>query len=132
LIDGQPLLIEQHWYVAEKIFEFLEQFYDSTIILSSVYYPTSPLILHHILEIASHLNNYENDRDLRNVVTPMKDNFLQYWCDIPMLYAFAFILDPRAKMKGFSNVLRLLSHLNCNDYCCYLTEVRAELCVVFC
>jgi hypothetical protein len=95
--------------VAEKIFEFLEQFYDSTVVLSDVYYPTSPIILYHSLEIASHLNNYKNDRDLRNVVTSMKDKFLQYWCDIPILYAFVFILDPRAKMKDFSNVLRLLS-----------------------
>jgi hypothetical protein len=36
LIDGQPLLTEQHWYVAEKIFEFLEQFYDSTVVLFGV------------------------------------------------------------------------------------------------
>jgi hypothetical protein len=63
LIDGQPLLTEQYLY-------------DSSVVLSSVYYPTSPLILHHILEIANHLNNYENDRNLRNVVTPMKDKFL--------------------------------------------------------
>jgi len=48
-----------------------------------------------------------------------------------MLYSFAFILDPRAKLKGFTNVLRLLSHLNGNDYSCYLTEVRAELSVIF-
>ena len=87
--------------------------------------------MHHVLEIASHLNAYENDRDLRNIVVPMKDNFLQYWCDIPMLYIFAFILDPRAKMKGFSNIIMLLSQLNGNDYFCYLTEVRAELSVVF-
>jgi hypothetical protein len=53
----------------------------------------------------------------------MKDKFLQYWCDISMLYVFAFILDPRAKMKGFSNVFRLLSQLNGNDYSYYLTEV---------
>ena len=131
LVDGQPLLTDQHWYVAEKFFEFLEQFYDSTVVMSGVYYPTSPLILHHVLEIASHLNNYENDRDLRSVVVPMKDKFLQYWCDIPMLYSFAFILDPRAKLKGFTNVLRLLSQLNGNDYLCYLTEVRAELSVIF-
>ena len=131
LVDGQPLLTDQHWYVAEIFFEFLEQFYDSTVVMSGVYYPTSPLILHHVLEIASHLNNYENDRDLRSVVVPMKDKFLQYWCDIPMLYSFAFILDPRAKLKGFTNVLRLLSQLNGNDYSCYLTEVRAELSVIF-
>jgi hypothetical protein len=134
LIDGQPLLTalltEQHWYMAEKIFEFVEQFYDSTVVLSGVYYLTSPLILNHILKIASHLNNYKNERDLRNIVTPMKDKFLKYWCDIPMLYAFTFILDPRTKLKGFSNVLRLLSQLNGNNYFCYLTEVRAELSVV--
>ena len=45
LVDGQPLLTDQHWYVAENFFEFLEQFYDSTVVLSGVYYPTSPLIL---------------------------------------------------------------------------------------
>ena len=78
LIDGQPLLTEQHWYVAEKIFEFLQQFYDSIVVLSSVYYPTAPLILHHILDIAGHLNYYENDREPRSVVVPMKDKFLQY------------------------------------------------------
>jgi len=72
LIDGQPLLIESHWYVAEKNLEFLEPFYNSTLILSGVYYSTSPLVLHHILEIAGHLNAFENDRDLRNVIVPMK------------------------------------------------------------
>jgi hypothetical protein len=48
-----------------------------------------------------------------------------------MLYAFVFILDPRTKMKGFSNIFRLLSQLNGNDYSCYLTEVRAELSIIF-
>jgi hypothetical protein len=73
----------------------------------------------------------KNDRNLRQVVTPIKDKFIQYWCDIPVVYAFAFILDPRAKMKGFSNILRLLSQLNGNDYSYYLTKVRAELSIVF-
>ena len=48
-----------------------------------------------------------------------------------MFYAFASILDPRVNMKGFSNVLRLLSHLNGNDYSCYLIEVMVELSVIF-
>jgi hypothetical protein len=48
-----------------------------------------------------------------------------------MLYAFVFILDLRAKMKGFSNIFGLLSQLNGNDYSCYLTEVRAKLSVIF-
>ena len=70
---GDPMLLtEAHWYVGETL-EFLELFYESTVALSGVYYPTSPLILHHIIEIASHLNAYENDNLLRNVVVPMKD-----------------------------------------------------------
>ena len=84
----------------KKILSFLEQFHDSTVVLSGVYYPSSPLILHHVFEIAN----------------PMKDKFLAYWSDIPMLYSFAFILDPRAKIKGFTSVLRLLSRFNDVDY----------------
>ncbi|WVZ51679.1 hypothetical protein U9M48_002795 [Paspalum notatum var. saurae] len=68
-----PLLTDDHWHVGEKILEFLKRFYDSTVVMSGVYYPTSPLILHHILCIIRHLNSYENDRLLRTAVVPMKD-----------------------------------------------------------
>ena len=44
-----------------------------------------------------------------------------------MLNSFAFILDRRAKIKGFTSVLRLLSRFNDVDYSSYLTEVRTEL-----
>jgi hypothetical protein len=33
-----------------------------------------------------------------------------------MLYAFAFKLDPKAKMRGFHNILRILSGLTGTDY----------------
>ena len=105
LVEGHPLLTENDRKAAEKLLLFLEQFYDSTIVLYGVYYPTSLLIMHHVLEIAAHLNTYERDRDLRNVVGPMKAKFEDYWSTIPMLYSFAFILDPRAKIRGFTNVL---------------------------
>jgi hypothetical protein len=110
---------------------FLEQFYDSTVILSGVYYPTSPLIMHHILEIAGHLNTYENDINFRNVVVPMKSKFLAYWSEIPFLYSFAFILDPRAKIRGFNNVVQIMSQILTSDYSTYLTEVRAALSDIF-
>jgi hypothetical protein len=104
---GEPnQLTNSHWYVAEKLLQFLELFYDAIVTLFGVYYPTSPLIMHNILDIIQHLNQYENDALLRHVVAPMKSKFLKYWRDIPMLYAFAFILDPRAKLRGFSNILR--------------------------
>jgi hypothetical protein len=75
---GLELLTRNNGYVAEKIMNFLELFYDSTVILSGVYYPISLLILHHILEIASHLHACKRDQNLRAVVAPMKLKFLKY------------------------------------------------------
>jgi hypothetical protein len=125
--DGSFLLTDNHWVVAEKLLCFLQLFYDSTVALSGIYYPTSPLMLHHILKIARHLNAYENHELLRNVVVPMKTKFLKYWRKIPILYAFAFILDPRAKMRGFHKVLQRLSSLNGTDYSRYPSCVRCKL-----
>ena len=88
---GSQLLTTNLWYFAEKLLEFLELFYDSTIVLSGVYYPTSPLVLYHILEIASHLHACEKDQNMRAIVYPMKLKFLKYWQDIPLLYSYAFI-----------------------------------------
>ncbi|WVZ49500.1 hypothetical protein U9M48_000856 [Paspalum notatum var. saurae] len=80
--DGTPLLTDNHWLVAEKILSFLELFYESTVALSGVYYPTAPLMVHHILRIARHLNAYENDPLLRCAVVPMKDKFLKFPIDV--------------------------------------------------
>ena len=76
---GSELLSTKHWYIVENILEFLELFYDSTVVLSGVYYQTNPLILHYLLEIASHLYASEKDQNLINVVYPMKLKFLKYW-----------------------------------------------------
>jgi hypothetical protein len=75
---GESLLTEDHRYVAEHILNFLGLFYLTTVSLSGVYYPTSPLMMHAIIEIADHLNQYENDDKLREVVVPMKTKFLKY------------------------------------------------------
>jgi hypothetical protein len=47
---GKTLLTARHWYIAGKILEFLKFFYDATIVIYGVYYPTSPLVLHHMIE----------------------------------------------------------------------------------
>jgi len=89
------------------------------VALSGVYYPTSPLMLHYLIKIAIHLKNYANDIHLRNVVQPMQEKYNKYWRDIPLLYSFAFILDARAKMKGFAEVLRKSMNLTSTDYSAY-------------
>jgi tRNA uridine 5-carbamoylmethylation protein Kti12 len=57
----------------------------------------------------------------------MKLKFLKYWQNIPLLYSYAFVLDPRAKMRGFQNVLQILSQTIGCDYSNYYNEVRSEL-----
>ena len=125
------LLTDEHWDVAEKIFVFLELFYDATVALSGVYYPTSPLMLHYLVKIAIHLKNYGNDVHLRTMIQPMIEKYNQYSRDIPLLYSFAFILDPRAKMKGFAKVLRKLMILTNTDYNTYQVGTRVRLTDVY-
>jgi hypothetical protein len=107
--------------------KFLELFYYSTVDLSGVYYPTSPLMIHHIVKIAIHLHKYQHDEDLRAVVQSMIDKYNKNWKNIPDLYSIAFILDPRAKIKGFTKVLRKLNSLFNVDYTNKLLDTRALL-----
>jgi hypothetical protein len=130
--EGAPfLLTDEHWIIAEKVLQFLELFYNATVALSGVYYPTSPLMMHNLVKIAIHLKRYANDQHLRTVVQPMIDKYNKYWRDIPLLYSFAFILDPRAKMKGFLRVLRRLGTLTDTDYTTYHLGARAKLTDVY-
>jgi hypothetical protein len=46
--------------------------------MSGVYYPTAPLVLHHILEIAEHLQKAKRDQNFRSIVAPMKLKLLKY------------------------------------------------------
>jgi hypothetical protein len=48
-----------------------------------------------------------------------------------LLYSFAFILDPRAKMKGFLRVLRRLGNLTDSEYNTYQLSARARLTDVY-
>lgn len=87
-------------------------------------------MMHHILEIASHLHNYKYDASLKNVVGPKKLKYLKYWKDIPLL-SFAFILDAIAKMRGLYNVLQLCVQCNFTDYISYFGDVKTELYKLF-
>jgi hypothetical protein len=113
------LLIKDHLYITEHLLSFLGLFYLSIVALSSVYYPTSPLMMHAIIEIIDYLNQFENDDKPREVVVPMKSKFLKYWGTIPLLYSCAFILDPRAKLNGFTKVIQCMSAIMNRDYITY-------------
>ena len=48
-----------------------------------------------------------------------------------MLYSYALILDPRAKMKGFFNMLQLVSESTRDSYSLYYAKVKSELYKLF-
>jgi hypothetical protein len=75
---GCELLTPRHWHIAAKVLKFLEVFCESTVVLSGVYYPTNPFVLHHLLDISAHLHESEKDQNLMAVVYPMKLKFLKY------------------------------------------------------
>jgi hypothetical protein len=88
-------------------------------------------MLYHLIDIASHLNQYENDPLHRNSVLSMKAKFAKYVNCIPMLYSFTFVLDLRAKMRGYQKALTIISNLTSTDYTNYYVSVRARLTTIF-
>jgi hypothetical protein len=57
----------------------------------------------------------------------MIDKYNKYWRTIPELYYIAFVLDPRAKIKGFNKVLRKLNLLTDAGYSNNMVETRTFL-----
>src|SRR4051812_11530955 len=84
-----------------------------------------------LLDIASHLKAYEGDGLLLNVVANMKTKYLKYWEHIPLLYAFAFILDPKAKLERYRSALNVLSASLSLDYTGDFNMAREKLYDVF-
>lgn len=84
-------------------------------------------MLHHILDIASHLHDLEHDNNLSNVVVPMESKFLKYYKATPMLYAFALVQGPRDKLRGLHNIIELLVQCNNMSYTTYSIEVKTKL-----
>jgi hypothetical protein len=61
----------------------------------------------------------------------MKSKFSKYWLNIPLLYYFAFILEPRAKLTGFKSALQVVFELLNHDYSTYYNKVKTELANLF-
>ena len=121
---GRPTLTSDDWHVTKIFVEFLKVFYDSTVILSGVFYPTSSLAIHHIVEMFELLNNYREDDILGPAVVAMEAKFKKYWSTIPLLYALGVIIDPRVKLPGFEALLEYLGGVLSIDYSTQITDIR--------
>ena len=83
--------------------------------------------MHQIVFLADHLDAYKDDERLKYAVKKMKAKFIKYWKEIPDLCAFAFILDPRAKLEGFGDALSFLTVTLDTDYTHYQFVIKSKL-----
>jgi len=91
------------------LIEVLKFFYESTQVLSGVYYPTSHLLLTQAISIVAVLFEYEDDHDISlfGAINAMKEKWLTYFKKIPKLNLIAIVLDPRFKIDGLRNLLNV-------------------------
>ncbi|KAK3205449.1 hypothetical protein Dsin_019495 [Dipteronia sinensis] len=124
-------LTPDDWYVAKIFVEFLQVFYNATVTLSRVYYPTSSQAIHQIVEMSDMLNTYREDDLLGDAVVAMETKFKKYWSEMPFLYALGVIVDPRIKLAGLEYLLEFTGNKLSIDYSEQITDIRNKLFEVF-
>ncbi|KAK3225261.1 hypothetical protein Dsin_005123 [Dipteronia sinensis] len=108
-----------------------EVFYNATVTLSGVYYPTSSQAIHQIVEMSDLLNTYREDATLGPAVVAIETKFKKYWSEMHFLYALGVIVDPRIKLAGLEYLLEFIGNKLLVDYSHQITDIRNKLFVVF-
>ena len=104
--SGRPGdLSEIDWQICECFYYFLKVFYDATVTLSGVYYPTSYYAIHKLYEIANQFDMHREVPIFKDAAIFMELKFKKYWEYIPPLYCFAAVLDPRVKLRGLNSLM---------------------------
>ncbi|KAK3229454.1 hypothetical protein Dsin_001335 [Dipteronia sinensis] len=127
-------LTDGDWYVATVFVEFLKVFYDVTVELSGVYYPTSPLAILKLYDMADVLRQYSENVMVASAVVAMQKKFEKYWGKIPLLYALGIIVDPRFRFNGlefFSKELGECLGLSETDVAEHLRTLKTQMFEIF-
>jgi hypothetical protein len=94
-------LTNGEWEQLERVKEFLKTFFTATVQLSCSYSPTSFELLKHLYNISKVYSELEqaeiHDKSLTPIVDAMKQKFLKYWEDVPLLAVIANCLNPAYK-----------------------------------
>jgi len=94
-------LTNGEWEQLQRLCNFLGIFFTATVQLSCSYSPTSFQLLRHLYDISKvycHLEQAEiHDKSLTPIVDAMKQKFLKYWEDVPLVAIIANCLNPAYK-----------------------------------
>ncbi|KAK2659974.1 hypothetical protein Ddye_006507 [Dipteronia dyeriana] len=125
------LLTTDDWYVVKIFVQFFKIFYNATVTLPGVYYPTSSKAIHQIVKMSELLNSYREDEHLGAAVVVMETKLKKYWANIPLFYALSAIIDPRVKLSGLEVLLEFIGINLSIDYSEQITDIRTKLFEIF-
>nr|KAJ0213884.1 hypothetical protein LSAT_V11C400220640 [Lactuca sativa] len=91
----------EEWGKLEKIFRFLEVFYEVTCIFSGNKYCTSNLYFPSVSTVERTLREEikSSDKFMKNMAGQMYAKFSKYWSEYSPILAMVAVLDPRYKMQ---------------------------------
>lgn len=115
LMDFYSSILVQHditnedWLVIETLLQLLEVFHTSTVKLSGVYYPTSPLVLPELLNITNILKDFKQMMFWEPLILIMQEKFLKYFQDMPHIFSCAAALNPTIGHDSVEYLLELIA-----------------------
>ena len=97
----------------------LAVFKSATTYLSSVYYPTSSLVLNQVFLMATKLNDFEFESEIfQQIGNTIKEKLLKYFKSIPPVFSCVAALNPMLNVSGVETLIESIAfafHLTDND-----------------
>ncbi|KAL4577802.1 hypothetical protein LXL04_013916 [Taraxacum kok-saghyz] len=92
---------DDEWSKLERIFRFLEVFYEVTCIFYGSKYSTANLYFPSVSMVERTLKEEmeSSDKFMKNMAFKMYEIFSKYWSEYSMILAMALVLDPRYKLQ---------------------------------
>ncbi|KAF7133375.1 hypothetical protein RHSIM_Rhsim09G0159100 [Rhododendron simsii] len=104
---GSPLT-QADWEIGFEFMKFLKVFYVATVACSSVRYPTSCIVLHHLFNISVTFRRHREHPNFAHACIDMEGKFRKYYEEMPPIFMLAAVMDPRMKLQGVSLLLRTI------------------------
>ncbi|GJR81278.1 zinc finger BED domain-containing protein RICESLEEPER 2-like protein [Tanacetum coccineum] len=101
---------DEYWGRIEMLNPLLAVFQNATVVLSGVYYPTSPLVLQQIFFISCKLSDLELEGGvLSSMVKPIKRKLRKYFENMPPIITCAAALNPCFNVSGVDYLIENIS-----------------------
>ncbi|KAK1556992.1 hypothetical protein Q3G72_015777 [Acer saccharum] len=108
-MQNDRVLCEEDWEISFGFMEFLEVFYNATMVFSGVYSSTSCAVLCELCDISDVFNKYKDHLRFIDICKMMAEKLRKYLESMPPVLYLAAIMDPRIKLEGLELLLNAIS-----------------------